>query len=168
MRQFCFRRFDFSGACSINKRIRAGGQGSFFWLYKDILLLRAALALLLGYALVFGSGNTSEALRLLAHKSYWYWIVAGSFVFLVSVIYLNARTQAGRERRLLRFRALPVSAGTALWAAAYCWIASGAFSAIGWCFQWREAAVVSAAAVPLSVLAQFFFGSDRSLTDPLE
>lgn len=166
LRRFYFQRYAFGRACSISRRIWKAGQEKFFWLYKDVLLLRAALALLLGYALVFGAGSTCNALRLLAHEPHWPWIVAGSGVFLVVLIYLNARNQAGRGKHLL-LRALAVATGTAVWAAAYCWVASKVFGAIHWDFCWIEAAMVSSAAVPLSVLAQFFFGSDRSLTDPL-
>jgi hypothetical protein len=129
--------------------------------------LRVALALLLGYALVFGAGNTSLALRLLAHQPGWEWILPPlSIVLLDGLIYINARLQAGRVKGLA-WRAVWVSLGTAMWAAAYCVAAKQLFGVIGWCWYWSEAVLVSAAAAPLSILAQFFFGSDRSLTDPL-
>jgi hypothetical protein len=166
LRRFYFQRYAFGRACSISRRIWKGEQENFFWLYKDVLLLRAALALFLGYALVFGAGSTCNALRLLAHEPHWQRIVTGSAVFLVALIYLNARNQAGRGKHLV-LRALAVATGTGVWATAYCWGASQVFGAIHWHFCWPEAAMVSSAAVPLSILAQFFFGSDRSLTDPL-
>lgn len=167
LRRFYFQRYAFGRARMVNRILYENEQAPWLWLYKDVVLLRVALALLLGYALVFGAGNTSLALRLLAHQPGWEWILPPlSIVLLDGLIYINARLQAGRVKGLA-WRAVWVSLGTAMWAAAYCVAAKQLFGVIGWCWYWSEAVLVSAAAAPLSILAQFFFGSDRSLTDPL-
>jgi len=171
VRRFFFRRYSFGKALRISWMLRRGPQETFIWLFKDLLIVRAALALLLGYALVFGSGDTSKAIYLIAGRpdlrSTAYMSGAGCVIFLVFLVYLNARNQTGRAGGLL-FRALGVSFGIAIWAAVYCWIARRVFEWIGWgFFTWGTALLISAVAAPLSVLAQFFFGSERSLTDPL-
>ena len=168
VRRFYFRRSAFGMACSVNRLLCGAGEGNVVWLYKDIVLIRAALALLLGYALVFGAGTTSDVLRLLAHKPHWLWFPVGSLALLGFLIYVNARNQTGRgKHQHLLLRTGGVTAGTVAWAAVYCWLASLVFCQIGWRFDPSEVAMVSAAAVPLSILAQFLFGSERSLTDPL-
>lgn len=171
VRRFFFQRYSFCRAHRINRRILEWQPSSrrpkwllILWLWKDVFLLRAALALLLGYALTFGAGHTSEALAALAGRSPGLPLFGA--ILLGFLVFLNARNQAGRITGLV-LRSICVAAGTALWAVAYCWVASCIFQHIGWCWSWSAAVGVSSAAVPLSVLAQFFFGSDRSLTDPL-
>lgn len=166
IRRFFFQRYAFRRARRINRRILAHQPGwrVRLWLWKDVILLRAALALLLGYALIFGSGDTALALAKLAGKAPW--LPAIGALLLGFLVFLNARNQAGRIKGLV-LRSIWVAGGTVVWAVIYCCIAKFVFHTICWSWSWSAAAGVSSAAVPLSVLAQFFFGSDRSLTDPL-
>ena len=164
IRRTLFRRYSFCKAVQVSGRLR--GEETWFWLYKDLFLPRAALALLLGYALILGASSVQDAFRELAKAPCWPLAPPLAGLLLWSLVYLNARNQAGRIPEV-GLRSLWVSAGIAAWAALYCVIAFFFFKWIGWNFLWREAITVSAAALPLSVLTQFFFGSERSLTDPL-
>lgn len=166
IRRFYFQRYAFCRACGINRRIHAGGQASLAWLYKDVLLLRGALALLLGYAVLFGSGSTSEVLIKFSSRCPWALPLAGVGM-LFGLVFLNARDQAGRVRGLWK-RALWATAGVAVWAAVMSLCAMGVFHVAGmqgW--SGGAALAVSSVAAPLGILGQFFFGSRQSLADPL-
>jgi len=167
VRRFLLRRYAGFAAIRVSLRIYAQDRGlaTLLWLAKDLVLPRAALALLLGYGLVLGARDSSLAFtHLTSHHPVAVPVLGFALSWLL--IWFNARNQAGR-RSWLWLRALLTTAGLATWAALFSVAASGAFSLIGWSLDPYAALGVSSAATPLCILGQFFFGSDRSLVDPL-
>lgn len=161
LRRAAFRRYAFGLARQINRRLAARGV-SRLWLWKDFLLPRIPLALLVGYGAVLGS--VPDQLWILRHDWRAQAIGGLSLALSLFLIYNNVRDRIGDVPEAVT-RAFGVLAGAVVWCLFFC--AGGRWLMPAAAFDWWNAALVSEAALLVAIVAQFFFTAAGSIADPL-
>ncbi len=170
IRRWAMRRYAFCLAGQIHERLDAVAENGLSieercWLFKDFLLPRMGFALLLGYGVLLGAGQSVYWLGALCGGWYWAALVFCSCT-IAALLHVNARHQLGRGP-LVNGRTAAVCAICFTWIwLGVAGIALGVDGTNG-NFVLHWAALSSVVAMLLGILGQFFFTGNRSIADPL-
>lgn len=167
LRRVAFQRYAFGFAWELNRLLRRR-HVSWLWLHKDYLLPRIPLSLAIGYPIV------------LTLPREWLWVLgnhpapATAVIVLCCflawfLIYNNVRDRIGAVCEA-QVRAAKVFFGTLIWSAAF--LEAGRKFAeldpgLRQSFHWPTALLISAVALVVAIVAQFFFTKSGSIADPL-
>jgi hypothetical protein len=173
LRRFLLQRYSFGNVLRIDGILRNSGVSS-LWLFKDYLVPRIALSLLVGFGITLGSSKIFDSLREMAALK-WPAVALALIACLLTflLIYLSVRERLGGGDQALAPRTFAISIIAVAWAAFELLIIYGlslkmrAIYPFTWAFNWWFAAEVGALALLFAILTQFFFTKAGSMAEPL-
>jgi len=164
IRRFLLQRYAFRSARQVDKQLK--GKVSPLWLWKDYVIPRIGLSLVIGFGGAMGSSAIFDWLAGLRCTAAILFAQA-CLLLVLFLVYLNVREVVTGFH--------PNVWGRTLWVftVALSWVGIGlSFAAeldhlMGWRFDWRHGALTGCTALVIAVLTQFFFTKAGSMAEPL-
>ena len=157
IRRFLLKRYAFGVVRKVDERLKGR-----LWLWKDYVVPRIGLAMVLGFGAVLGAGPVSDWL---GNRGMLYGavVLSACLVLVLCVVYLNVRGILGGPSRRVRRRTWGVFGISVGWASGPALVASVVQPTLF--VKWL---LVSFAALLFALLSQFFFGqAGTSMGEPL-